>query len=473
MLSAAEDPMVSDGTLMVSKPPSIGPPGVVPASGPLKLIPPVEVSALVVMVCCGLMVGSFGNEKRVMPPLLTAMLGEFTFVADNWPALIAPVTVSPPKTLMRFATASLPLIRSVTVQSLPVGPIEPSELSTKAFRSPPSVTSPKVALMNVAEPMVPPGVPNWLLRISKFAPLVAVKLPFTLNVIEPPFPMKPLNRLSITAVTESVIQCAPGVELMLAPVWARLPLELLIAKLRRPVVPVVSAPLTLSVIFPPVPMLPLVELSTKRSNFPLLAVAVKEPVPKREMLPPLPNVTPVSILTRQNKSTAVSGPPALTAMLLPLVWLALVGSVCRMVTPPKLTDDDPLRVMLPPLLRPLPSVTRTKLPVVWNAPPVLRTRFKPSVMPPLKRSISVLPTRVRLLSPDTNTLPDELIAVAVCVPAFQLRSRMAAKSIVTAERFTGVVFPILKSRLELARNVSARMVPPFNVMSPAEGGIEC
>ena len=78
--------MVSDGTLMVSKPPSIGPPGVVPASGPLKLIPPVEVSALVVMVCCGFTVISFrsvGNENRVMPPLPMVMLGALTFVTDN------------------------------------------------------------------------------------------------------------------------------------------------------------------------------------------------------------------------------------------------------------------------------------------------------------------------------------------------------------------------------------------------------
>src|SRR5256885_2515428 len=122
MLSAPEGPKVSDGTLMVSCPPSAGPiRGGVLKSVPLKLIPPVEVNELVVMVWSGLMVGSFGNKKRVMPPLLTTMLGAFTFVADNWPALIAPVTVSAPKTLMRFATASLPLIWSVTVQSLPVG----------------------------------------------------------------------------------------------------------------------------------------------------------------------------------------------------------------------------------------------------------------------------------------------------------------------------------------------------------------
>jgi len=51
LLSAADAPKVSDGTLMVSCPPSAGPiPGGVLKSVPLKLIPPVELSEFVVIV---------------------------------------------------------------------------------------------------------------------------------------------------------------------------------------------------------------------------------------------------------------------------------------------------------------------------------------------------------------------------------------------------------------------------------------
>src|SRR6476469_5181648 len=51
MLSPGLEPKVSDGTLMVSCPPANGPkPGGLSKSGPLKLIPPVEVRALVVIV---------------------------------------------------------------------------------------------------------------------------------------------------------------------------------------------------------------------------------------------------------------------------------------------------------------------------------------------------------------------------------------------------------------------------------------
>lgn len=65
-------PKVNEGTLMVRFPPSNGPnPGGVSKSGPLKLIPPVDLSAPVLIVCGTLIVNSFGNENRVMPPAPT------------------------------------------------------------------------------------------------------------------------------------------------------------------------------------------------------------------------------------------------------------------------------------------------------------------------------------------------------------------------------------------------------------------
>ena len=73
-------------------------------------MPPVEVSAFVVIVWSGLTVSSFGNVKRVMPPDPIEMFGAFTFVAESVPAVIPPVTLSAPKTLIRPATVRLPVI---------------------------------------------------------------------------------------------------------------------------------------------------------------------------------------------------------------------------------------------------------------------------------------------------------------------------------------------------------------------------
>src|SRR4051812_25391995 len=111
MLSAAADPKVSDGTLIVRSPPANGPkPEELSKSGPLKLIPPVEVRLLVVIVCNGLGMISLGNVNRVIPPPLMAMLGAVTSVADNLEAVIAPVALSVPNTLIWPETASVPLI---------------------------------------------------------------------------------------------------------------------------------------------------------------------------------------------------------------------------------------------------------------------------------------------------------------------------------------------------------------------------
>ena len=45
------------------------------------------------------------------------------------------------------------------------------------------------------------GVPSWLFRRVKSASAVVVNVPFTLKVIVPPSPMKPLIRLSICTST--------------------------------------------------------------------------------------------------------------------------------------------------------------------------------------------------------------------------------------------------------------------------------
>ena len=110
-----------------------------------------------------------------MPAPPTVMPGAFTLVADNWPAVIEPVLVSVPKTSIRPETASFPLTCKVTVPPTP--PIAPSELSINAFRSLPIVASAKVILMNASEPIVPPGVPCMLLRISKLGVALGSKRP--------------------------------------------------------------------------------------------------------------------------------------------------------------------------------------------------------------------------------------------------------------------------------------------------------
>ena len=98
--------------------------------------------------------------------------------------------------------------------------------------------------------------------------------------------------------------------------------------------------------------------------------------------------------------------------------------------------------------------------------------LRPSVIPPLKRSMSVLPAMVRLPPDCRTTFPLDALAVATRVTPPKLRFREANKPIDTAERLTGIVMPIVRSPREDASNVSLVIKPPFSVICAVPAGGE-
>ena len=143
--------------------------------------------------------------------------------------------------------------------------------------------------------------------------------------------------------------------------------------------------------------------------------------------------------------------------------------------PPMVIDAPKLIRMFPPLNKPPPSVRRLSdwfARKFWEAARVMRS---PSVIPPLKRWISVAFKMVMSLFPIRKTLPLEALAVETRVPPLQVRFLDASNDRVTAERFTGIVPPTVRSPREEASSVSLLIVPPLSVICavPTLAGAVC
>src|SRR5947207_5563840 len=101
--------------------------------------------------------------------------------------------------------------------------------------------------------------------------------------------------------------------------------------------------------------------------------------------------------------------------------------------------------------------------------------LSPLVIPPLKRWISAALAIVRVPPDWKTTLPPDALAVETSVPPLQARFLDASNDKVTAERFTGVVPPTVRSPREEASSVSLLIVPPLRVICavPAGGAALC
>ena len=157
----------------------------------------------------------------------------------------------------------------------------------------------------------------------------------------------------------SAVKLPPIVALMLPPVWIWPP-ALFTARLTDAPGPVAKLPSIFNVTFPPVPMMPGAEFTTSRSSSRSGPVPVNEP-PEKETLPPLFSVRPAPIVTTPEILLTVIAPPAATVMLLPLPWLAVLGPAWMLVRRLS-TMVPPLREIFPPVVRPLPSVRRRRVP---------------------------------------------------------------------------------------------------------------